>query len=209
MAAIFDILGATFVGGILVLILLTAMDENMQSFVNHNADAIVQNELATMTEIVQSDLRKTGFNVPEYEDVFIIADSARVRYLADIDMNGVVDTVEYNVLPLDTLDFIDTSLALFSVNRRIGSLSGARSWQVGTILNSNVFRYLDQSGNDVTYIQATKMVEVTMVALTPDVYLDQDYYNAMNPEERQRALNNLIELSFWRQTRVISKNLKR
>lgn len=212
MQVLIDILTSVFVGGILLVTTMTAMDESVRQFVNHNADAIVQNELAGMTEIVQEDLRKMGYNVPESMQQQIIqqADSASVTFLASLNGDATMDTIAYAVSPFDSVAFVDTVLVLYGVNRRVAEGGGTSSARmIGTIANPRVFRYLDQIGREVTVLQAAKMVEVTMIALNPSVYIDNAYLAAQTPAERAAALRDLVKLSFWRQTRVISKNLRR
>lgn len=212
MSTFIDLLGSMVIGGLLMLMAMTSLDAGVQHFVNFNADAIVQNELASLSEIMQNDLRKMGYNVPEaqQDQIIQVADSTRLRFLTHLNTDANPDTIEYQVQVYDTLDFVDTSLVLYAVNRRVQLAgSGATVTQVGTIANHAVFRYLNQSGQEVTYIPATKMVEVTMIAFKPDVYINDEYLMAQNAEERMEALRELMKESYWRQTRVISKNLRR
>ena len=84
---------------------------------------------------------------------------------------------------------------------------------MGTIGNSDVFRYLDQLGDPVPIIQATRMVEVTLTAYNPRIILSPDMFSGGNSAEdvefRKQELRRLLRASFWRQTRLVSKNLKR
>lgn len=209
-----DIIGGFFVGTILLLIAMTAMDNGVRQFVNHNADAIVQNELATTSEIIQNDLRKVGFGIPEAQQATIIqtAQPTHFEYLSNLNPTTdlVPDTIEYSISAFDTVSFIDTSIVLYAIYRRVHIVGAAsKTGQVGTIANNQVFRYLDQVGRPVTYIPATKMVEVTMVALNPNIYVSDEVLQASGPQERMIELRKLLRESYWRQTRVISKNLRR
>lgn len=226
MSTMIDIIGGIMIGTILLLVSMTAMDNALQQFVNHNADAIVQNELAGLSGIIQNDLRKMGYGIPESMQTQIIqvADSTRLVFISnlnldrdyfasihgDIHRDQVPDTIELKILPFDTISFIDTSIVLYSVNRRLSvSQEAVVSGQIGTIANNNVFRYLDQVGREVDFIPATVMVEVTLIALNPNIYISNEVIAADNPVDRMKALRKLLRESYWRQTRVISKNLKR
>lgn len=222
MQSIIDILGAMFIGGILILVAMTALDGGLQAFVNNNADAIVQNELADLSRTMQFDLRKMGYGIPEAQSSTIlqIAQSDHLKYLTNLNLtepyNGVggidstPDTIEYQVVPFQSYNFIDTSIAVFGLNRTVKVVGHAtETLQVGTITNTDVFRYLNQAGVPVAYTPATKMVEVTFVSLNPQIYLNQEVLLATNPVDRMKELRKLVKESFWRQTRVVSKNLRR
>lgn len=212
MQTMIDILGAMMVGAILLLIALSAMDQGVQRFVNHNADAIVQNELANMSQIIQADLRKMGYGVPEsdQDDILQVAASNRLRFLADLNSDSAVDTIEIGISVTDTIRFIDTTVSLFRIQRRV-AIAGQtpRAGIIGSTADQNMFKYLDQIGREVGYLPSVRMVEVTLVAMNPNIYLSDQVLVAETPEERMRELRRLIREAYWRQTRVISRNLRR
>ncbi|MDP8209117.1 MAG: hypothetical protein P9L92_20810 [Candidatus Electryonea clarkiae] len=226
MATMLDILGSMIIGSMLLLIAITAMDNAVQQFVNHNADAIVQNEMVSLTEIIQHDLRKMGFGIPEAEQnsILQIGQPDHLKFLANLNINSdyyaaqhgnihidaIPDTIEYSIAAFDTIDFIDTSIVLYSVIRTVKvTQESPSSGHIGSISNDEVFSYLDQLGNETGVLQATKMVEVTLIAMNPDIYVNDEVLLALTPVERMNELRKLIRQSFWRQTRVISKNLRR
>jgi len=222
MQTLIDIAGAMFIGGILLIVAMTAMDNGLQSFVSNNADAIVQNELVELSRIMQFDLRKMGYGISESASTSIIqtAESGHLKFLSNLNLlepyggsggtDEIADTVEYQVVPFDTMNFIDTSIVTYSLYRTVKVVGvTTEANHVGTITNTDVFRYLDQAGNEVSYVPSTKMVEVTFVAMNPDIYLNDEVLLASAPQERMRELRKLIKESFWRQTRVVSKNLRR
>ena len=221
-STLIDILGAMIIGGLLFLISMSAMDSGLERFVNQNADAIVQNQIAEMSDIVQYDLRKMGYGVPEASipNVIQVGTSNRLKFLTHLNRenpfegvggtDNVADTIEYQVIASDTISFIDTSIYLYRVNRTV-SVSGhaVESRMIGKVASPAVFRYLDQVGNPVGSIAGTKMIEVSLMALNPDIYLNEAVIAAAGPTERMRELRRLLRESYWRQTRVVSKNLRR
>jgi hypothetical protein len=85
---------------------------------------------------------------------------------------------------------------------------------IGVIGNRNLFRYLDQIGDEVAFIPATRMVEVTLTAFNPRIFISRDWidskiHNISDEEFRKRELRRLLRASYWRQTRLISRNLRR
>jgi hypothetical protein len=212
MQSMIDILGAMMIGSILLLMAMSSLDAGLQRFVNHNADAIVQNELAGLSEIIQEDLRKMGYGIPEAEsgDIIQIAQANRLKFLSRVNSDAVADTIEYLISALDTITFIDTSIVLYGITRTVTIASGStNSGHVGTISIPTIFRYLNQVGVEVVLITATRMVEVTLVSLNPNIYLSDEVFIASSPAERMVELRKLLRESYWRQTRVISKNLRR
>ena len=213
MTVIIDYLGGMVIGGILLVIAMSAMDSAMKRFVNHNADAIVQSNLVATTEIIQEDLWKMGYGVPERQQSQIIqnAQQDQLKYLTYSDsLDTVADTIEYAILPSDTVTFIDTSLTFYEIRRTLKNSQGSSiTGQIGTITNNNVFRYFSQSGDSATLNLESKMVEVTLVALNPRIYLSNELLLAVGPVERMIELRKILRESYWRQTRVISKNLRR
>lgn len=213
MSALLDIIAAMIIGSVLMITTNRTLEQNAREFSNHNTDAVVQSDLSTMTQILQNDLRKIGYGIPEALQATIIqrAESSRITFLTK--QNPAIttpDTVDYSISPFDTVTVIDTSIVLYGVTRRYAA-SGRSPviTQIGTIASPGVFRYLDQIGRETAERLSVRMVEITLRSLNPSVYLDNATLAARNPTERSRALQQLISQSFWRQTRVVSRNLRR
>jgi len=219
MTSLLDIIGASVIGGMLLVILLTATSTGTREFLNYNSDAIVQQQLAQMAYIIEYDLRKMGYDIKEAQKHTIIqaATSNHIKFLSQLNSGEDVipDTVEYSILPAETINYGDTTIIMYKIKRTLKvSQQPLDQIVIGKIGNASVFRYLDQIGNPVDIIQATKMVEVTLVALNPQVVLSKEFVSsqldsAQNAEFRKQELKRLLRPSFWRQTRLVSKNLKR
>jgi hypothetical protein len=231
MGIVIDIVGSIFVGGFLMLIALTATDTATTEFWNYNADAIVQQNLAQTSKVIQHDLRKMGFGIPEKQKSTIleIAEPSHLKFLTHLNrdndakikipavttIDNVVDSIEYIILPFDSVDYGDTTIVVYEVRRRIFVSSGyLNTSMVGSIGNAQAFRYLDQVGRPVAFTNQIRMVEVTLTAFDPRVVLSTEWVdskmNDISDEAfRKRELRRLLRASYWRQTRLISKNLKR
>jgi hypothetical protein len=230
-AIVVDIVGGLFIGGFLLIIALTATDTATTEFWNYNADAIVQQNLTQMSDVIQHDLRKMGFGVPEKQKSTIlqVATGNRLKFLAHLNkdpdakikipavvtIDNVVDSIEYLILAFDSVDYGDTNIVVYEVRRRIFVSSGyTNNSMVGTIGNAQAFRYLDQVGQPVAFMNQVRMVEVTLTAYDPRVVLSPDWVDSYindiaDKAFRERELRRLLRASYWRQTRLISKNLKR
>ncbi len=226
MGTIWDILVASMIGSVLLLVGIKAIDNATQHFINYNADAIAQIELADLNQILQEDLRKMGFGIPESQQntILVTAQPTHLKFISNLNkerdyffnihgnlhMDEVPDTIEYVIAPFDTVVFVDTSLVMYSITRTVSVTQETPvTGIVGLIANNSVFRYLDQIGQPAPIVDATKMVEVTLICVNPDIYRSSELLAAANPDERIVMLQRLISASYWRQTRVISKNLRR
>ena len=230
MAMVLDLIGGLFVGGFLLIIALSATDTATTEFYNYNSDAIVQQNLARMSDVIQYDLRKMGFGIPESQKATIlnISQPNRLKFLAHLNsdpdcmmditglsIDNIVDSVEYQVIPFDSIDYYDTVIVTYQVRRRVYiSPNYTSDMSIGIIGNPEAFRYLDQVGHPVAFMSETRMVEVTLTAYDPRVVLSKDWVDSRmneigNEDFRKQELRRLLRASYWRQTRLISKNLKR
>jgi hypothetical protein len=93
MNILLDILGASLIGG---LVLLLVVNLNAYSTVvkfSSDADLRLQQNAKTIAEIIDDDLRKIGF---KYSGTAITqADSNRISFYGDINNDGTIDQVTY------------------------------------------------------------------------------------------------------------------
>lgn len=213
MSTVLDMIGAMLIGGVLMLITNRAIDHGARQYINANGDAIIQAELSTMTRIIQSDLRKAGYGISESDQAVIMQkiDSDHFSCLTRLTPgNGVPDTIEYVVAIADSFVIVDASIVFYSIDRIFKSAGeDPVVTRVGNVTNSEVFRYLDQSGAKTAIKQAVDMVEVTLIAVNPAIYLNDQILAATTTAIRKKELKKLAKESFWRQTRVVSRNLRR
>jgi hypothetical protein len=231
MATMIDIIGALFIGGFLLLIALTATDNATTEFFNYNFDAIIQQSLARVSTTIQYDLRKIGYGIPEdqRQTILQIATGNHLKFLSHLNsdpearvgitavgwLDNVVDSIEYVLQPLDSVNYYDTTVTTYSIVRIIKIPPNyTHRMTVGVIGNAQMFRYLNKMGQEVAYIPATRMVEVTLTAFDPRIFLSRDWVDSKlneisNAEYRKKELRRLLRASYWRQTRLISRNLER
>jgi hypothetical protein len=194
---------------------------------NYNADAIVQSQMVWSAEVIEYDLRKMGFGIPEHlhNSIIQIGTPNHLKFLSNLNLtikydgattfDDIPDTIEYQILPSDTINFPDTTVVMYKIIKTVKiSPNYSKTQMIGKIGNSDVFQYLDQIGDPVPTIIATKMVEVTLMAFSRDVMLSPELVSSKlkgieNKEIRRRELLQLLRPAFWRQTRQVSKNLRR
>lgn len=93
MASLLDILTATFIGAILILMIIGIsfyIQNSSHEVINAN---IAQVNLKEIAEVLEYDLYKIGYRVPSNK--ILEADSTRIRFQADLNNDGKIDTVYY------------------------------------------------------------------------------------------------------------------
>lgn len=192
---ILDIIGATIIGGLLLLNLLK-LNENVYQVDNATGhDVNLQVEVVNIANIVDGDFNKIGYcsdpmNMNDDPKV-TLADTSSIKIVFDVDKNGEYDTVHYFVSDINTLSN--------TPNPRDRILYRKVNSDFPFIVSNNItefkFQYLGAlydtlstplaSPGLATYIKISFRVE------DPFAY-DQKYTEA-----------------FWRRLTVTSKNLKR
>ena len=192
---ILDIVGATIIGGILLLNLLK-LNENVYAVDNATGhDVNLQVEVVNVANIIDGDFNKIGYcsdpmNMNDDPKV-TLADTSSIKIVFDVDKDGDYDTVYYFVS--------DTSVLNGTPNPRDRMLYRKVNSNFPFIVSNNItefkFQYLGAlydtlstplaSPGLATYIKISFRVE------DPFAY-DEKYTEA-----------------FWRRLTVTSKNLKR
>ena len=130
-------------------------------------------------------------------------------------MDAIIDTIEYRVTPFETITYWDTSIVMYQVQRRLVITNEPTDVSmIGVLGNNDVFRYLDTFENDTNDPFQMVIVELTLTAFDPRVVLSKEYVEStvdttLGKDYRDRELRRLLRPSYWRQTRLVSKNLSR
>lgn len=93
MSTLIDIITATFIGAILILMIIGItfyIENSSREITNAN---IAQMNVKEIAEVLDYDLYKIGYRVSGSK--ILVADSTRLVFQSDIDNNGKVDTLEY------------------------------------------------------------------------------------------------------------------
>jgi hypothetical protein len=95
MAVVIDILGSSFIGGIILLLILKLNLFASSNGVSSDNELKLQQNAKTLAEIINYDFRKIGYECDS--TAIAIADSQHIKFYGDIDRNKTVDIVEYYV----------------------------------------------------------------------------------------------------------------
>jgi hypothetical protein len=93
MNIILDLLGASLIGGLVMLLIVNLNAYSTETKFASDADLRLQQDAKTLAEIINNDLRKIGY---KYDGTAITeADSERISFYGDIDNDGNMDQVTY------------------------------------------------------------------------------------------------------------------
>jgi len=98
MNVLIDLIGSSFIGGILLLLILKLNLYSQNASISSDSELRIQQNAKTLAEIINYDIRKVGYN---YNNTAIItADSNKIKFYADMNEPGTagygtIDVVEY------------------------------------------------------------------------------------------------------------------
>jgi len=199
MGAILDIIISFVVGGMLLLIILTANDIAAENHAIYNGDMLVQEMLISTAQIIEGELRNMGFGVAETVATILEADSSSFAFLTDLDRDGdPIDTVRYFIGP--TSELAGTQNEADRLLHR--QVNGAPSMQIGAVTLFKV-NYITQGGDVLDRpVPVSDLSEIHTVEVTMEV---QNPYAPMSMVGEQA----LFSSSLWQQTRLASQNSRR
>lgn len=205
MSTIFDIIMSVLLGGILLLVVVSANDLTAETSYMATGDLFVQQTLVSIVQIVEGEIRNMGYNVSDTLATVVVAQDTAIGFLEDIDLNGIIDTVRYFTGPVGELTRTQNDSDRF-LYRQVNSASKNA---VGVVTRFHL-RYFSQEEADTlvppipsTDMSAIKIVEITLEVQNP--YAEYRHQSQVQPGER----NALYSSSMWRQTRLASQNLRR
>lgn len=165
MSILLDILGSTFIGGIVLLLLMKLNLFASTAGYTSDTELRMQQNVKTLAEILNYDLRKVGYGCDS--TAILVADSTRIKFKADMQEpgaygHGILDIVEYYVT--------DSTKASGTPNPRdrvlVRIVNGTDTISGPSLgLTKLRFTYLNTSGNitnvleDIRYIKSELWLE--------------------------------------------------
>jgi hypothetical protein len=148
MNTILDILGASVIGGLVVLTLMVSLNNTAETNRALSRNLSLQQCVGTIEELFLYDTATAGRGVPDSVCSIINADSDRFVFIGDETMDEVIDTIAYytEYAGNDTL-----------IRCRTGS------GQIITLGEGKVqFRYYDTCGRVTISLPAIRSVDITL-----------------------------------------------
>lgn len=194
-STILDIIGSVFVGGLLLLILFRLNTSATGTLYNSNAEMNVQQAMVSVVQVLESDFRKIGYckdwtKIPDPSKSILYADSNSIKFLTDVDNNGVVDSIYYYIGP--TSELLNSPNPRDRLLYRVVNTDQAKSSNVG--ITKFTLKYFDALKNPINEDP------VSLPALISSIQIDVQVENT-------EAFDSVYTVAFWRQIRLAARNL--
>lgn len=196
-STLIDIVSSMLISGFLLVTALHMDEQSVKTTYYSETNLTVQQNLTSLVENLEYDFRKMGYCAdptlqPKTYMYIVEGDTNYIWFLADLDNAGVLDTVKYYLgntpIPGCANKNVRMLYRQIDGNPPFGSNLGVAQFSL---------RYLDGFGQPVpTPIYApsqVQMVEITLKIEPTAAYGDTSYTQ---------------NFALWRQTRLISRNLK-
>ena len=195
-AAIIDIAGSIIIGGMLLGILFKLNNSASWNMYTNSGELNCQTNLAQMSLIIENDFRKIDYcadytNIQDPANAIISADSSSIKFLSDLNKNGVMDTVYYYLGPASelnsTLNPRDKILyRIVNSSPKMGSDAGiTRFYMVYYNVNGDTIQTPVSSSN---------------LPLINDIEVNMNIENI--------GIDSTKLYSYWRQARLTVPNIK-
>ena len=197
---VIDLVGSILIGGVIMLILFRMNSSAVENVYNNGGELSLQQNLSVTAKVLEDDFRKIGFcsdwvKIPDPSKSILLADSSRIRFLTDIDKDGSgpdgnVDTLLYALGPTSELAATPNPRDRF-LYRIINSETPK-----GINLGVTQFKliYFDALGDTIDY-PVTTPSEVYTIEINLTV-------------ENTSGYNEQYSSAFWRQIRLVARNLR-
>ena len=201
-SSLLDILGSSIVGSLLLLILLRLNNASVENTYKNSGELIVQQDLVEVVKLIEYDFRKIGYcanfnKIPDPSKSILLADSNKITFLTDVaelptypNGDGNVDTLKYylgSTIELSNTPNPEDRMLYRVVN---GQTPG------GSNLGITLFH--------LTYYNSLGSLLNPPIAQTGEIATIQIDIEI----ENTAAYNNQYSTVFWRQIRLVSRNLK-
>jgi len=187
-----DIMGSTIIGGILMMNLFQINNSAVENNYTGNGELIAQTNLATIVEILELDIRKIGYcadwkKIPIPTKAIL---STSLKYLTDVDSDGIVDTMHYYLGP--------TSELLSTPNPRDRLLYRVVNSETPVGVNLGVTQF------NLTFFDVLGNLINFPIAVPGEIYTMQIDLTV----EDVAAYDEKYSTAYWRQIRLAAKNLR-
>lgn len=192
---IIDILGSMVIGGILTLLLLQLSERTTENTYNKSGDLSLQQNIATIARIVETDFRRIGYcadynKLLKPSEFILSADTSSITFITDLEGNGTIDQIRYYLGP--------TSELTATKNPRDRILYRVENNEAPVASNLGVTAF------KIIYFNTTGDTIPSPVAVPGAIASLEININCENTE----AYDELYASAFWRQIRLVARNLK-
>lgn len=195
-STLLDVVGSIIIGGLILLILFRLNASATSNLYNNNSEANVQSAMISVAAVLEDDFRKIGYckdwtKIPDPTKSILMANTSSIKFLTDVNNDGIVDTLYYYVGP--TSELSNTPNPRDRLLYRVVNSETPKSSNVG--ITEFKITYFDTFGNIITSLP---------VSPTSKIQKMQIDFQVENPE----PIDTTYVVAFWRQLRLSARNLQ-
>lgn len=196
-----DIIGSFVIAGFLFLMTMRLNQSAQETSAAYHTQLNLQTNLTTMVSILEYDLRKIGYcrdfkKIPDPTASLLLVDSTRIKFLCDYNNDGNLDSIYYWLG--DPSELSDTPNPRDRYLYKQTNNLTPEKWNFG--VTTFRLKYYDALGDSVNFPVTDPAIvysmEISVQVQAADPY-DQVYVNDPFAYE-----------TFWRQIRLVSRNLQ-
>lgn len=194
-STILDILGSIIIGGILMSIVFRLSDAATEKTYNNSGELSLQQNLTTVAQIIEYDFRKIGYcadwnKLPDPSKAILFADTSEIKFLTDIEPDGNLDSLHYYLGPVSELSVTENP------RDRI------------------LYRVINNDAPVQSNLGVTQFYMIYYDALGDTINFPVDNYGLIASIEINVTVENVAAYdtsysrAYWRQIRMVARNLK-
>ncbi len=213
---VLDLIASSITFGTLLLMAIRLNGSVAESSQMYNGDLIVQSNIITVISMIEYDFRKIGYckdpsQIPDPSKAIILADSNRIKFYTDVatagnpDGDGIKDIVYYYLGPTSELSM--TPNPRDRILYRVVNNQSPKGANLGITLFDLKFFAANGTPFDDTLtfpISAAQLGSISAMQITIQV----ENLAATTLRYNTARFDNQYSTAFWRQVRLISRNLK-
>jgi type II secretory pathway component PulJ len=194
-STLLDILGSIIMGGIIMTIVFRLSDAATEKTYNNSGELALQQNLATVAQIIERDFRRIGYcqdwnKIPDPSKAILYADTTRIKFLTDVEPDGNVDSIDYYIGPASELTITENPRDRI-LYRRVNNEVPAQS-NLG--ITDFYMVYHDALGDSIP-------LPITNYGIIASVEINVTIENVS-------AYDQKYSTAYWRQIRMVARNLK-
>lgn len=200
-SSILDIIGSFVIAGFLFLMTMRMNTAAQETSSAYHIQLSLQTNLTTLVSILEFDLRKIGYcrdfsKIPDPTKALLLADSTRIKFLCDYNNDGMIDSIYYYLGPASELADTPNPRDRYLYKRT--NAGTPEKWNFGT--TRFAFKFYDAEGDSIPF-------PITVPALVSSMEISVQV-EAPDPYEQQYVNDPFAYETFWRQIRLVSRNLQ-
>jgi len=200
-SSILDIVGSFVIAGFLFLMTMRMNQASQETSSAYHTQLNIQTNLTTMVSILEFDLRKIGYcadfkKIPDPTKALLKADSTKIKFLGDYNNDGNLDSIYYYLGPPSELT--DTPNPRDCYVYKQTNASTPEKWNFG--VTKFKFKYFNAEGDSLPFpIASPSLVQSMEISVQVE---------APDPYEQVYVTDQFAYQTFWRQIRLVSRNLQ-